>query len=112
MQSNPQSAAIVPLAQRSVHALHVEALEHPISTPISSKDDSRTEPEADHSARIDTIDTYDSTPGVCNDLARIAMNRAAVMRTYDSMFPRDLSRRSRPGWVRRALDILTGRASR
>lgn len=67
------------------------------------------------------IRTYDSTHGVCNELARISMNRSAIMQAYDSMFSRSgVSRataRERspaqeargPGWVQRVLDALLGR---
>ena len=99
-----------------VHAELLEARWY----PTAGEDDSRAECEVNHSA---PVDTYDSNAGVCNELARIAMNRSAVMQAYDSMFPRPgvvraTARRSarreatRPGWVRRMLDILCGRTRR
>ena len=103
-------------SQRSVPAKLLEARWY----PASSEEDSRAEHELNHSA---PIETYDSTHGVCNELARIAMNRSAVMQVYDSMFPRSgvraiARRRSspqeppRPGWLQRALDALRGRTPR
>ncbi len=117
MSVNPQSAAIMTPSQRPVHAKLLEARWY----PISSEGDSRAEPRVNHSA---PIESYDSTHGVCNELARIAMNRSAVMRAYDSMAPRSevlratVHRRSplreppRSGWVQRTLDILRGRTPR
>lgn len=112
---NPRSAAIMTPSQRPVQAEVLEARWY----PTAGEDDSRAEREVNHSA---PVDTYDSRSGVCNGLARIAMNRSAVMQAYDSMFPRPgvvraTARRSlreptRPGWVRRTLDILGGRTRR
>jgi hypothetical protein len=59
--------------------------------------------------------SYDSSHGVCNELARIALNRSAVMQAYDSMFPRSgvpraaTRRKVEAGWLRRAMDALRGR---
>ena len=116
MPTSPHSVAIVIPSQRSVQVRPLEA--HWYLT--SAESGSRAESEANHSA---PIDTYDSTPGVCNELARIAMNRSAVMQAYDSMFPRSgvlraADRRrssvrdpSRPGWVQRTLDLMFGRTA-
>lgn len=103
MQVNSQSAATMTPLQRSVHAELLEAPWH----PISSEGDSRAEPEVNHSAPIEACD---STSGVCNELARIAMNRSAVMQVYESMFPR--REPLRPGWVQRTLGVLRGRSPR
>jgi hypothetical protein len=116
MSMNPPSAAIMTPSQRSVQAELVERRWF----PTAGEDDSRAEREVNHSA---PVTTYDSTHGVCNELARIAMNRSAVMQAYDSMFPRAgmagaTARRAprqgqpRPGWVQRMLDILGGRTAR
>jgi len=117
MPMDPRSAAIMTRSQPPVHAELLEAGWY----SGSSEEDSRTEQEVNHSA---PIETYDSTPGVCNELARIAMNRSAVMQVYDSMFPRSgvsraTTRRSSPprepalpGWLRRTLDTLRGRRPR
>ena len=88
---------------------------------ISSERDELTADAVNHSA---PIETYDSTRGVCNELARIAMNRSAVVAAYDSMFPRSgvpraRSRRrvpahahARSGWLQRLFGALLGRAPR
>ena len=116
MSANPPSVAMMTPSQRPVDAQLLEACWY----PTSSEGNSLAEHEVNHSA---PIETYDSTHGVCNELARIAMNRSAVMQVYDSMFPgsgvlRDPRRGSasrepsRSGWLRRSLDILRGRAPR
>jgi hypothetical protein len=113
---NPPSAAIMTPSQRSVQAELVERR----WGAIAGEGDSHAELEVNHSA---PVETYESTHGICNELARIAMNRSAVMQAYDSMFPgngvaRAIARRSprhgqpRPGWVQRMLDRLGGRTRR
>jgi hypothetical protein len=116
MPANLQSAAMMIPAQQPVHAMFLE--EDP---PTSGEDDSHSAHEANCSA---LMDAHDSTRGVCNELARIAMSRSAIMQVYDSMFPRaevpgaTAARRSslpelpRPGLVRRTLDLLFGRTPR
>jgi hypothetical protein len=118
MPMNLRSAAIMPPSPRPVHAELLEARWY----PISSEDESHSEPETNHSAPVNhsaPAATYESTNGVCNELARIALNRSAVMQAYDSMFPksgarRDTARRSsspqaqRSGWLQRALDLMFG----
>jgi hypothetical protein len=113
MPVNPQSTGIMTPPQLPVHAKLLEAGWY----PTSREEDSPAEHEVNHSV---PLETYDSTDGVCNELARIALNRSAVMQVYDSMFPksgmfRATARRrsprrdlSRPGWVQRALDLLFG----
>ena len=118
MPVNSLSAPSITPSQRSVHAELLEARWY----PISREDDSHIEHhEVNHSA---PIEAYDSTSGVCNELARIALNRSAVMQAYDSMFPRTEAlratarRRSPPreatgrSLVQRALDFLRGRTPR
>ena len=117
MPANLRSAATIAPSQRSVHAELLEARWHPAPSEI----DSRAEPESNYSA---PIVAHNSTHGVCNELARIAMNRSAVLQAYDSMVQRSgvlraTARRrspprepSRPGWVQRALDLLRGRTPR
>lgn len=108
MPTNPPSAAIMAPSQLPIPVQLLEAYRR----PITSEGDSRSEHDVNCSA---PIETYDSTSGVCNELARIAMNRSAVMQAYDSMFPgagalraaaRQGSPRRKsgwPGWVRRLL---------
>jgi hypothetical protein len=88
--------------------------------PISREGDTLTA-GADAENHSAPIEAYDSTRGVCNELARFAMNRSAVMAAYDSMFPQSgvpqaRSRRSarpeasaRRGWVLRLFGALRGR---
>jgi hypothetical protein len=110
---NPQSAAIMPPSQGAVQAKLVEAR----WLPASKEEESHTEPRVNNSAQIES---YRSTDGVCNELARIALNRSAVMQAYDSMIrdsgvARATARRSpvrepaRAGWVQRVLDVLLRR---
>jgi hypothetical protein len=85
---------------------------------VRGEDDARLAEGTNHSV---PVETYDSTPGVCNELARIAMNRSAVIAAYDSMFPRSRVPRARsrrkvpsagsswPGWVQRLFDVLLRR---
>jgi hypothetical protein len=83
----------------------------------SGDEDSRAEEAANHPA---PVETYESTDGVCNELARIAFNRSAIVQTYHSMFanpraPETTPRRARPpepcsSWLHRMLDFLRGRA--
>ena len=114
MSMNPPNAAVVTASQRSVHA---SLFEEPLYT-TSSEEASPLAQGSNHSV---PVETYHSTDGVCNELARFAMNRSAVMQAYDSMFPRSgviptarqrapLHEPSRPGWVQRTLGLLRGRA--
>jgi len=117
MPMNPRSAAIMPPTREAVDASLLEARWDPVYT----EGDSRSKDEVNDSV---PIETYDFGHGVCNELARIAMNRSAVMQVYDSMFPgagvlRATARRSsssrelsRPRWIQRMLDILRGRTPR
>jgi hypothetical protein len=118
MPMNLRSAAIMPPAAPPVHAELLEAHWY----PISSEDESHSEPETNYSAPVNhsaPAATYESTHGVCNQLARIALNRSAVMQAYDSMFPRSEVPRAtacgsssleaqRSGWLQRALDRMFG----
>jgi hypothetical protein len=108
---DPQAAATMSPS----HAPDNAALLEPSWPASSGALGAVVEDEANRSA---PIESYDSRDGVCNELARIAFNRSAVMEVYDSMFPksglpRSLSRRtvrdgSQPSWVQRALSALRG----
>lgn len=113
MPMNPQSVAIMPSSPGAVHAKLVEERWQ----PAAREEDSRAAPRVNHSAEIES---YTSTDGVCNELARIALNRSAVMQAYDSMIrstgvARATARRSPPreearsGWGQRVLDVLLRR---
>jgi hypothetical protein len=113
MPMNPQSVAIMPPSQGPVHAKLVEERWR----PAAREEDSRAAPRVNHSEQIES---YTSTDGVCNELARIALNRSAVMQAYDSMIrssgvARATARRSPPreaarvGRVQRVLNVLFGR---
>src|SRR5262245_28903117 len=105
MLANLQRATMMTPSEQPIQAALLEAHWH----STSSEDDSRSEHELNRSA---PIETYDSTDGVCNGLARIAMNRSAVMQAYDSMFPRPATRGgSRRGWLHRTLDLMFGRTA-
>ena len=112
MRMNPPTTAIMTASRSPAPA------SFPDAPWLPSEPESYTEAEVNHSA---PVEAYDSTSGVCNELARIALNRSAVMEVYDSMFPksgvaRATSRRRassrdapRIGWVQRMLDALRGR---
>jgi hypothetical protein len=118
MPMNLRSAAIMPPPPPPVHAELLEARWY----PISSEEESHSETEANYSAPVNhsaPAASYESTHGVCNELARIALNRSAVMQAYDSMFPRSGALRAtahrssppqaqRSGWLQRALDRMFG----
>ena len=67
-------------SQRSIDADLLETPWH----PTSSEGRARAQNPTNHSA---PIVSYESTHGICNELARLATNRSAVMQIYDSMFP-------------------------
>ena len=116
MRMNPPTTAIMTASRSPAPA------SFPDAPWLPSEPESYTEAEVNHSA---PVEAFDSTSGVCNELARIALNRSAVMEVYDSMFPksgvagvdRATSRRRAPfpttpriGWVQRMLDAMRGRA--
>jgi hypothetical protein len=102
-------------SEQPVHLLLVEDR----AGTIPGEGEPHTEQFANRSA---AIVSYDSARGVCNELARIALNRSAVMQAYDSMCSRSGFRRelapgaprepSRAGWFHRALDRMFGPSPR
>lgn len=113
MRMNPQAVAIMTQARSPTQARGLDAR----WLPAAGELDSPAGDEINHSA---PASMGESTHGVCNRLARIALNRSAVMEVYDSMFPRSGETRvtsrgrnrsaeaPRIGWVRRMVGALRG----
>ncbi|HWO23368.1 MAG TPA: hypothetical protein VNO30_31725 [Kofleriaceae bacterium] len=108
----------------SYHPANAKNLEAPWDI-LGGEDEPRLAAGSNHSV---PVEAYDTTAGICNELARIALNRSAVIAAYDSMFPRSTPRSGlpragvrrtvpstdspRPRWVQRLLGFLLRRRPR